>query len=166
MFGAQQQRGSRRDRAERGRDLKVSVTIELEDAVNGKETEIALTRLETCETCTGTGAKPGTDVKQCPRCKGTGAVRFQQAFFSINTACDVCHGEGQVVESPCATCSGRGRVNQRERVKVRIPAGVDNGTLVRISGEGEVGPKNGPRGDLFMKRESSLMKFSIVKVTT
>ncbi len=143
--------GARRNRAEKGRDLKVSVTIDLEDAFRGKDTEIALTRLENCETCAGTGAKPGTSSKTCARCKGAGAVRFQQAFFSINTTCDVCHGEGTVVESPCEGCSGRGRVNQRTRVKLRIPVGVDTGTLVRVSGEGEVGPNNGPRGDLYIE---------------
>lgn len=136
--------------AERGRDLKVNVSITLEEAFAGKETEIALTRLETCETCTGSGASPGSKPKTCPRCKGTGAMRFQQGFFSINTVCDVCQGQGQVIENPCSTCSGRGRVNKRSRVKVRIPAGVDNDNRVRVSGEGEVGPNNGPRGDLFI----------------
>jgi len=153
LFGAQQAggRGRGQNRVEKGRDLKVNIGIELEDAFAGKDTEIALTRLETCEPCKGSGAAPGSKPTTCPRCKGAGSVRFQQAFFSINTACDMCHGEGQVIESPCKTCSGRGRVNERKRVKVRIPAGVDNGTLVRVMNEGEVGPKNGPRGDLFIE---------------
>lgn len=152
MFGGAQTGGrSRGTRVEKGRDLKVSISIELEDAFSGKETEIALTRLETCGTCDGTGAAAGSQPKTCPRCKGSGSMRFQQAFFSINTTCDVCQGEGQIIESPCKSCSGRGRVNERKRVKVRIPAGVDNGTLVRVMNEGEVGPKNGPRGDLFIE---------------
>jgi molecular chaperone DnaJ len=152
LFGAQQQSRSRgQNRVEKGRDLKVNVSISLEDAYAGKETEIALTRLENCETCKGTGANAGSKPKTCPRCKGAGSVRFQQAFFSINTACDVCHGEGQIIENPCTSCSGRGRVNERARVKVRIPAGVDTGTLVRVANEGEVGPRNGPRGDLFIE---------------
>lgn len=153
MFGGQQAGGRSRGQArvEKGRDLKVNIAIELEDAFAGKETEIALTRLETCDTCTGSGAAAGSKPKTCPRCKGAGTMRFQQAFFSINTTCDVCQGEGQIVENPCKTCSGRGRVNERKRVKVRLPAGVDNGTLVRVMNEGEVGPKNGPRGDLFIE---------------
>lgn len=136
---------------ERGRDLKVSITISLEDAFNGKETEIALTRLETCEPCSGSGASKGSKPTQCSRCRGAGSVRYQQGFFTINSACDACNGSGQIISNPCTSCSGRGRVNQRKHVKVRIPVGVDNGTLVRVSGEGEVGPNNGPRGDLFIE---------------
>lgn len=148
--GGGQQRGRGQNHVERGRDLKVNVNIKLEDAFAGKETEIALTRLETCEKCTGSGASPGSKPKTCPRCKGSGTMRYQQGFFSINTTCDVCQGQGQVIESPCSTCSGRGRVNKRSQVKVRIPAGVDNETRVRVSNEGEVGPNNGPRGDLYI----------------
>ncbi|MBX7244301.1 MAG: DnaJ domain-containing protein, partial [Candidatus Sumerlaeaceae bacterium] len=103
-------RGSRQGAVERGRDLKVAVTIDLEEAVNGKEVEISLTRLETCTECTGSGAKGGSKPKTCPRCKGAGSVRFQQGFFSMNTACDMCRGEGQIIDNPCAECSGRGRV--------------------------------------------------------
>lgn len=150
MFGGSQGRGGRRG-PERGRDLKVSVSITLEDAVNGKDAEIALTRLETCEDCTGTGAKPGSHPKTCSRCKGSGTVRFQQAFFSVNTTCDHCHGAGQIIDTPCATCSGRGRVNERTRVKTHIPKGVDTGLMLRLLGEGEVGPNNGPRGDLYVE---------------
>lgn len=153
MFGGGMGGGRARgqSRAEKGRDLKVSVSITLEEAFEGKDTEIALTRLEKCETCEGSGASAGSKPKTCPRCKGAGAVRFQQAFFSINTTCDMCQGEGQIIDNPCGTCTGRGRVNERQRVKVRIPVGVDNGTLVRVPNEGEVGPKNGPRGDLFIE---------------
>lgn len=152
MFGGGPRRGGAQRRGpEKGRDLKVSVTIDLEDAFRGKETEIALTRLENCTVCSGTGSKPGTRPKVCPRCKGTGTMRFQQAFFSINTTCDLCQGEGQVIDNPCENCSGRGRVNEKQRVKVRIPAGVDSGTLVRVPGEGEAGPQNGPRGDLYIE---------------
>jgi molecular chaperone DnaJ len=148
------QTGGRRGGArgpERGRDLKVVVSLSLEDAFQGKESEIALTRLETCDTCSGSGASAGSQAKTCSRCKGSGAVRFQQGFFSINSTCDVCQGEGRVIDKPCTGCSGRGRVNERQRVKVRLPAGVDNGTLIRVTGEGEVGPHGGPRGDLFIE---------------
>jgi molecular chaperone DnaJ len=147
--GGPQTRG-RGPQAERGRDLKVNLSITLEEAFAGKEAEIALTRLESCETCSGSGSSPGSKPKTCPRCKGSGAMRFQQGFFSINTVCDTCQGQGQVIENPCSSCSGRGRVNKRSRVKVRIPAGVDTDNRVRVSGEGEVGPNNGPRGDLYI----------------
>ncbi len=150
MFGGGG-RGSRRAGAERGRDLKVAVTIDLEDAFTGKEVEIALTRLEPCGECSGSGAKPGSQAKTCPRCRGAGSVRFQQGFFSINTTCDSCGGEGTVVDQPCAPCSGRGRVNERVHVKVRLPAGIDNETLLRVGNEGEVGPRGGPRGDLYVE---------------
>jgi molecular chaperone DnaJ len=149
-FGGGQSR-QRRGGPEKGRDLKVAITINLEDAVTGKEVDIALTRLENCDECSGSGAKPGSKPKTCPRCKGSGAMRFQQGFFSINTACDMCHGEGQVIDNPCTACSGRGRVNVRSQVKVRIPKGVDNESLIRVQGEGEVGPRNGPRGDLYIE---------------
>lgn len=148
--GGPQGRGRGQSQAERGRDLKVNLSITLEEAFAGKESEIALTRLESCETCTGSGASPGSKPKTCPRCKGSGAIRFQQGFFSVNSVCDVCQGQGEVIENPCSSCSGRGRVNKRSRVKVRIPAGVDNDNRVRVSGEGEVGPHNGPRGDLYI----------------
>lgn len=148
MFG---QQGRRRGGAERGRDLKVAVSVDLEDAFRGKEVEIALARLEACDDCSGSGAKPGSQPRTCPRCQGSGAVRFSQGFFSINTACDACRGEGAVIDNPCPTCSGRGRVNERVRVKVNLPRGIDNDTLLRVSNEGEVGPRNGPRGDLYVQ---------------
>lgn len=148
--GGGQRQSSGRGQAERGRDLKVNLAVTLEEAYHGKEAEIALTRLETCGTCTGSGASPGSKPKTCPRCKGAGAVRFQQGFFSVNTVCDTCQGQGQVIENPCSSCSGRGRVNKRSQVKVRIPAGVDDENRVRVSSEGEVGPHNGPRGDLYI----------------
>lgn len=151
MFGGGSGGGRRRGGPEAGRDLKVSVTITLEEAVTGKETELSIARLEACGDCKGTGAKAGTGVKTCSRCRGTGAMRFQQGFFSINTTCDVCQGTGEMVESPCPTCSGRGRVNERQNVRIRIPAGVDTGTLVRITGEGEAGPRSGPRGNLYVE---------------
>ncbi|MEI7635298.1 MAG: molecular chaperone DnaJ [bacterium] len=151
MFGGGMQGRGGRMAVERGRDLKVSVTIDLEDAVKGKDAEIALTRLETCEECKGTGARSGSRPKTCPRCRGAGTVRFQQSFFSVNTACDMCRGEGEIIDNPCAACSGRGRTNERGRVKVRVPPGVDSGTMVRITGEGEIGPRNGPRGDLYVE---------------
>jgi molecular chaperone DnaJ len=146
-FGGRQ----RRSGPERGRDLQVAVALTLEDAYAGKEVELSLTRLEPCEDCSGSGANAGSKSKTCPRCHGSGAVRMQQAFFTVNATCDACGGEGQVIEDPCSSCSGRGRVNEKVRVKVRIPAGVDGGMVVRVSNEGEVGPRNGPRGDLYVE---------------
>lgn len=143
--------GRQRGGAEKGRDLKVAITIDLEDAVTGKDLEIAITRLETCEACKGGGAKPGSKPKTCPRCKGAGAIRYQQGFFSINTACDMCHGEGQIIDNPCDTCSGRGRVNERKHVKVHVPKGVESESMMRVPNEGEVGPRKGPRGDLYVE---------------
>lgn len=148
--GGGQARGRGFNQAEQGRDLKVNLTITLEEAFAGKESEISLTRLETCESCTGTGASEGSKPKTCTRCKGSGAIRFQQGFFSVNSACDVCRGSGQIIDNPCKTCTGHGRVNKRSTVKVRIPAGVDSDNRVRVAGEGEVGPNNGPRGDLYI----------------
>ncbi len=144
-------RRTRSAQAERGRDLKVGVTLDLEDAARGKEVELSLTRLETCEECNGTGAKPGSRPRTCPECGGHGVVFFQRGFFSLQTTCSRCGGEGSIIDSPCTMCAGRGRVNERQTVKVRIPPGVDEGSLVRIPGQGEVGPHRGPRGDLYVE---------------
>ncbi|MCX7626116.1 MAG: molecular chaperone DnaJ [Candidatus Sumerlaeaceae bacterium] len=153
FFGTQtsSRRRSRRGQPERGRDLKVSVTIDLEDAARGKEVELALTRLETCEDCAGSGAKAGSRPRVCPDCQGHGAVIYQRGFFSLQTTCNRCGGEGTVVDSPFLTCAGRGRVNERATLTVRIPPGVDNGSHVREPGQGEVGPHSGPRGDLYVE---------------
>jgi molecular chaperone DnaJ len=140
-----------RSHVERGRDLKVAVTLDLEDAATGKEVEIALSRLETCEDCDGTGAQRGSRPRTCPECRGEGVLYYQRGFFSLQTTCNRCGGEGTIVDSPCSSCAGRGRVNERHTVKVKIPPGVDNGSLVRVPGQGEVGPHKGPRGDLYVE---------------
>lgn len=152
FFGTQTSSRRRgRPEAERGRDLKVAVTIDLEDAARGKEVELALTRLETCEDCDGSGAKRGSKPRVCPECHGHGVLLYQRGFFSLQTTCNRCGGEGSVIDSPCPACAGRGRVNERVTLKVRIPPGVDNGSLVRVPGQGEVGPHRGPRGDLYVE---------------
>lgn len=152
FFGTQtSRRHSGRSRAERGRDLKVSVTIDLEDAARGKEVELALTRLETCEECQGSGARVGSKPRTCPDCRGHGVLTYQRGFFSLQTTCSRCAGEGTIIDQPCPTCAGRGRINERQSIKVRIPPGVDDGSLVRIPGQGEVGPHRGPRGDLYVE---------------
>jgi len=134
----------------RGRDLRVTLNITLEEAFKGTESEIALTRLEICEKCAGSGVSAGSRPRTCPRCRGAGQLRIMQGFFSINTTCDVCHGEGRIIDHPCASCAGHGRVNARARLKVAVPRGVDHGMRLRLSGEGEAGVKGGPRGDLYV----------------
>lgn len=143
--------GGSRQEANRGRDLRVSLTVNLEEAFHGTETEISLTRLESCESCNGSGAAPGSKPITCPRCQGHGQLRLSQGFFSINTTCDTCRGEGQIIEQRCESCGGHGRVNSRQQLKVTVPAGVDDGMRLRLSGEGEAGPRGGPRGDLYVE---------------
>ena len=106
--------------------------------------------MEECETCHGSGAKPGTQPKTCPTCDGHGQVRMQQGFFSIQQTCPKCHGSGKVVQSPCPTCHGAGRVKQHKTLSVKIPSGVDEGDRIRLSGEGEAGVNGGPAGDLYV----------------
>jgi molecular chaperone DnaJ len=152
FFGGQTaRRHAASSRSERGRDLKVPLTIDLEEAASGKQVELSLTRLETCEDCGGSGAKAGSQPRTCPDCQGHGVVFFRRGFFSLQTTCSRCGGQGVVIDSPCPTCAGRGRVNERCTVKVRIPPGVDEGSLVRVPGQGEAGPHGGPRGDLYVE---------------
>ncbi len=134
----------------RGRDIKISYMISLEDAFKGVEKEITFQRLEICKTCSGTGAAKGSQPKTCSRCRGTGQVRYSQGFFSIATTCEECRGEGKIIDKPCEKCRGNGRVNEKIQVKVKIPAGIDTGMSLRLTGEGEAGPNNGPRGDLYL----------------
>ena len=138
----------------RGADLQSQVMISFKEAVFGTEKEIELTRDETCETCRGDGAKPGTSPTTCPECQGRGEVRqTRQTLLGSMvqvTTCPVCNGRGKVIETFCPTCSGRGRVRKTRRKKVAIPAGVDDGTRIRLAGEGQPGENNGPSGDLYL----------------
>lgn len=149
-------RGSRTPRAgpERGADLRYDLEISLEEAASGLEREIDVVRLESCPDCRGTGAKPGTSPVTCPLCGGRGQTSQVRttAFgrFTNITTCPRCGGEGKIVESPCQSCQGRGRVRRHKRIKVKIPAGVDSGMRVRVTGEGEAGMRGGPPGDLFV----------------
>lgn len=149
LFGFSGGRGTAQGRR-RGRDLRVRLDVDLEDVLYGKEVDITLKRLENCETCGGTGAKPGTKVKTCPRCQGHGQIRVSQGFFHLTTTCDVCRGAGQVIQHPCADCGGAGRLNTKVQLKVHIPRGVESGTQLRIGAEGEAGPAGSPRGDLYV----------------
>ncbi|MFJ5768553.1 molecular chaperone DnaJ [Psychrobacillus sp. NPDC093180] len=138
----------------KGSDLQYTMTIEFEEAVFGKETEIDVAKEETCDTCTGTGAKPGTHPEKCSHCNGQGQVNVTQdtPFGRIQTkrACHYCEGTGKIIKEKCSTCHGKGTVNKRKKIKVTIPAGVDDGQQLRVSGQGEPGVNGGPAGDLYI----------------
>jgi molecular chaperone DnaJ len=142
--------GRQRSNVYRGADLRYNLEISLEEAARGTETRIRIPTMEECETCHGSGAKPGTQPKTCPTCNGQGQVRMQQGFFSIQQTCPKCHGSGKVVETPCGTCSGVGRIKRQKTLSVKIPAGVDEGDRIRLAGEGEAGVNGGPSGDLYV----------------
>ncbi len=142
--------GRQRSTVFRGADLRYNLEVSLEDAARGTETRIRIPAMEECETCHGNGAKPGTQPTTCTTCGGHGQVRMQQGFFSIQQTCPRCHGTGKMVASPCATCSGSGRVKKQKTLAVKIPAGVDEGDRIRLSGEGEAGVNGGPSGDLYV----------------
>jgi molecular chaperone DnaJ len=142
--------GRSRSTVFRGADLRYNLEIALEDAARGTETRIRIPALEECETCKGSGAKPGTKPTTCPTCSGHGQVRMQQGFFSIQQTCPRCHGAGKIIPEPCQPCSGSGRLKKHKTLSVKIPAGVDEGDRIRLSGEGEAGVNGGPAGDLYV----------------
>jgi molecular chaperone DnaJ len=135
----------------RGADLRYNLEIALEQAAHGFETKIRIPTLTECETCHGSGAKPGTQPQTCATCRGAGQVRVSQGPFSIAQTCPRCHGTGKTVAHPCPTCTGAGRVKHQKTLAVKIPAGVDEGDRVRLSGEGEAGVNGGPPGDLYVQ---------------
>lgn len=144
-------RGGRQSRGHRGSDLQFNIQLTLEEAAAGKEVEITVPRHGSCKTCDGSGAKKGTTPKTCETCAGMGQVRIQQGFFSIQQTCPSCHGEGTMITDPCTSCHGNGRVRESKKLTVKIPAGVDNGDRVRLSGEGEAGSHGGGSGDLYVQ---------------
>jgi molecular chaperone DnaJ len=149
IFGGQ--RGGRGgNQVYRGADLRYNMEITLEQAARGTETKIRIPTLDECSTCHGSGAKPGTKPKVCDTCGGQGQVRLQQGFFSIQQTCPKCHGTGKTISDPCGTCHGAGRTKGHKTLSVKIPAGVDDGDRVRLSGEGESGVNGGPPGDLYV----------------
>lgn len=154
MFGGGGSGGSRRQGPTRGADIRVGMNITFEEAAFGLEREVEIERTEDCSTCSGTGAKPGTDKKTCEKCGGTGQMKFAQntPFGQIvrTAACDECEGTGEKIESPCSSCHGTGREKKIKKLNVKIPAGVDNGSVISLKGEGEAGEKGGPRGDLYI----------------
>lgn len=135
--------------AGRGASLRCQVSISFEEAAAGVEKTIVLKRAERCETCTGSGARPGTSPRSCPTCGGRGEVTRSQGFFTVRSTCPHCHGRGEVVDSPCSDCRGTGLTSQEREITVRIPAGIENNTRLRIPGEGEPGERGGPHGDLY-----------------
>jgi molecular chaperone DnaJ len=142
--------GGRRSTAQRGADLRYDLEITLEEAAKGMTAQLRIPRLETCDTCKGSGTKAGTQPETCSTCSGTGQVRYQQGFFSVARTCHVCRGAGRVIKDPCATCHGAGRVEREKQLEVKIPAGVETGSRLRVSGEGESGVQGGAPGDLYV----------------
>ena len=150
IFGGGGARGARSN-IYRGADLRYNIEVTLEQAAFGTETKIRIPTMEVCEPCHGTGAKAGTQPKTCPTCQGSGQVRLQQGFFSIQQTCPKCHGTGRFIADPCASCQGAGRTKQHKTLAVKIPSGVDEGDRIRLSGEGEHGINGGPSGDLYVQ---------------
>jgi molecular chaperone DnaJ len=134
----------------RGRDLETEVQLGFDQAVNGAQISVTVPKAGRCETCHGSGAKPGTSPVTCPRCEGRGIDAQSQGFFSISQPCPQCGGAGQIIEDPCPTCGGSGLTQQTKRYKVNVPAGVKDGTRIRLAGKGEAGPHGGPPGDLYV----------------
>jgi molecular chaperone DnaJ len=143
-------RGASRSRSTRGDDLRYDLEIGFEEAARGCEKHISVPRTTSCETCSGSGAKPGTTPESCPACRGAGQVRFQQGLFHIAKTCGQCNGEGRLNRTPCTTCRGAGRSRSMREIKVKVPAGVDNGSRLKLRGEGEAGVRGGPSGDLYV----------------
>ena len=144
------QQGGRQRNVLRGSDLRYDLEIRLEDAYSGREVELSVDTTARCEPCDGSGAKPGTAARDCHMCHGRGQVRARQGFFVVEQTCPSCRGVGQVIADPCPSCRGEGRVERRKTLTVNIPAGVDEGTRIRLGGEGEAGIRGGPPGDLYI----------------
>ena len=148
FFGGGISRARGRGRA--GNDLRYDLEISFQEAVFGTEKEIQINRKSSCETCKGSGAAPGAGAERCKQCGGAGQIRNQQGFFTISRTCHVCNGSGQVIAKPCPVCNGGGAVLRESKIKVTVPAGIDQGQRLRLSGEGEAGLGGGPPGDLFV----------------
>jgi molecular chaperone DnaJ len=152
IFGEFMGGGRRRNASacQRGSDLRYNLQITLEEAFNGKSVEIELPTQVTCDSCSGTGAKSGTKPVSCPTCQGIGKVRAQQGFFMIERTCPTCHGRGEIIKDPCSVCHGAGRVSKTRTLSVSIPAGIEDGTRIRLAGEGEAGLRGNANGDLYI----------------
>ena len=150
MFGDFGGGGRTQSGATHGADLRYNMQISLEDAYSGRETHIRVPTAVSCEDCNGTGAAKGSHPSTCGTCHGRGKVRAQQGFFTVERTCPTCNGAGQIIENPCSSCGGTGRVRKEKKLKVSIPAGVEDGTRIRLSGEGEAGTMGGQAGDLYI----------------
>ena len=150
MFGANGARGRGGRGDTRGQDLRFNLEITLEQAYAGTEATVRVPSSVACEVCHGSGAEPGSKPQQCQTCHGRGRIRAQQGFFTVERTCPACHGVGHVIDKPCRSCAGQGRVRRDKTLKVSIPAGVEDGTRIRLSGEGEAGTRGGPAGDLYV----------------
>lgn len=150
LFGEFMGGGKRARRSNRGGDLRYNMEISLEDAFRGKRAEIRVPTLISCEECVGSGAAPGSKPETCPTCSGHGKVRATQGFFTIERTCPKCHGQGRIVRQPCTACAGQGAIQKERTLAVDIPAGVEEGTRIRLSGEGQAGFNGGPPGDLYI----------------
>ena len=153
ILGGQRGRGGRgrsRSRAQAGEDLQTEMFVSFEEAAKGVEKEIHINRSVLCETCHGTGAKKGSGPVTCEMCHGHGEVRRQQGFFTIAQPCPKCHGSGQMIKDPCESCHGRGRTKKKEKLSVKVPAGIDEGQRLKLSGQGDAGVNGGPGGDLYV----------------
>ena len=147
MFGG---RGRTRTSVQRGSDLRYDLEITLEEAATGKDEKLRIPRLETCGECSGSGAEKGSKAETCITCSGSGQTRYQQGFFSVMRTCPNCQGKGQIIRNPCKECKGDGRIEKEKTLDVKIPAGVETGSRLRVTGEGESGVNGGPSGDLFV----------------
>jgi molecular chaperone DnaJ len=150
FFGGGNRGGRRRQQQRRGDDLRAEVDISLQEAYDGTERQLKLNRAGSCGTCSGTGARAGSAPSTCSVCQGHGKVRAQQGFFMVERTCHQCQGSGQMISDPCGDCSGRGQVNETRTLSVAIPAGVEDGTRIRLSGEGNAGPQSAHHGDLYV----------------
>jgi molecular chaperone DnaJ len=146
IFGSRRRRGG----PQRGSDLRYDLEITFEESANGAETTIQIPREETCETCTGSGAAPGTTAETCSQCRGTGQLRYQQGFLTVARPCSNCRGTGKTISKPCTACRGAGRITRERKLTVKIPAGIATGQRLRLYGEGEHGSAGGPSGDLYV----------------
>jgi molecular chaperone DnaJ len=158
IFGMASARGRGSGR-ERGSDLRYNMEISLDEAFTGKTAQIRIPTSVTCEACSGSGAKAGTKPKPCSTCGGAGKIRHAQGFFTLERTCPTCHGRGQVIDDPCKVCGGGGRVTRERTLSVNIPTGVEDGTRIRLAGEGEAGVRGGPPGDLYIFLEVAPHEF-------
>jgi len=152
IFGqARRQQGGGGRQVFRGNDLSYAMEVTLEEAAAGKESEIRIPSFDECDTCHGSGAKPGTSAKTCGTCQGQGVVQMRQGFFSVQQTCPHCRGTGKVITDPCAPCHGQGKIKRQKTLEIKIPAGIDDGMRIRSTGNGEPGTNGGPPGDLYIE---------------